>query len=164
MSLAEKRRSIRKFQQKKVESGDLNALMEAVMLSPSAMNEQPWFFVLIEREEIIHQIEELAEPAGDCHGAPLLMIAYAHNDALEPDTDTVLAIGSVMAACVERGLGSCYIEFVRNVMNCPAYHALNTALGVPDGCHCVGALAVGYPDEEPAVPSDRRSDVFSIIS
>lgn len=164
MTLAEKRRSIRRFTAEPVSHEDLSALMDAIMLSPSAMNEQPWFFVFIERKDIIREIEALHEPAGDCHGAPVLLIGYAKDKGMEPDTAAVLALSSAMYACVERGLGSCWIEAVKEVMNCPAYAALNTALGVPEGFHCAGALAIGHPDEAPSIPSDRHSDIFSIIS
>ena len=164
MMLAEKRRSIRSFTAEPVSHEDISALMKAAVLSPSAMNEQPWFFVLITRSDIIHQIEALHEPAGNCHDAPLLWIGFVENEGIAPDTDTVLALSSVMYACTERGLGSCWIAFVQEVMNCPAYCKLSTALGVPEGFHCVGALAIGHPSQEKEVPEDRRRDVFSIIS
>lgn len=164
LSLAEKRRSIRRFTAEEVSQEDLSFLMEAATLSPSAMNEQPWFFVIITSQDIIHQLEGLHEPAGTCYNAPVLLIAFARNEGIAPDTDTVFALGSVMVACVERGLGSCYIYFVQEVLNCPAYAKLSGALGVPEGYHCVGALAIGHPAEEKDVPEDRRKDVFSIIS
>lgn len=163
LSLFERRRSVRHFKEEMPADAQLSEVMDAITLSPSACNEQAWFFVVIKRREIIAQIESLHEPAGNCYNAPVLLIAYAKDEGIAPDTDTDLAIASAMFACTEAGLGSCYIYFVQEVMNCPAYRKLNTALGVPEGYHCRGALAVGIPAAETEVPKDRRKDIFSII-
>ena len=41
------RRSVRKFTEEPVSTTDIRMLMEAAMAAPSAMNRQPWEFVVI---------------------------------------------------------------------------------------------------------------------
>ena len=48
-----KRRSIRKYQDKPVEKEKLNTLLKAGMAAPSASNNQPWEFVVIDDEAIM---------------------------------------------------------------------------------------------------------------
>ncbi|MEE8807180.1 MAG: nitroreductase family protein [Lactimicrobium sp.] len=163
LDLIKNRRSIRRFQKTPVTSHQLALLQEAAELAPSARNEQPWFFCAIENQEIIHQIEQLAEPAGNCYNAPLLLCAFADKKALEPVKDTVFALANIMYTCEAIGLGSCYINFVSDVFNCPAYDKLAGALGVPEGYFAVGALAIGVPAEEKPVPTDRKKNIFSIV-
>lgn len=163
LDLIRNRRSIRRFQPVLVTSQQLALLQEAAELSPSARNEQPWFFCAIENQQIIHQIEQLHEPAGNCYNAPLLLCAFADKKALEPVKDTTFALANIMYACEAIGLGSCYINFVSEVFNCPAYDKLAGALGVPDDYFAVGALAIGVPDEKRPVPTNRKKNIFSIV-
>lgn len=42
-----KRRSIRKFEDKPVEKEKIDLLLRAAMQAPSAVNEQPWEFIVV---------------------------------------------------------------------------------------------------------------------
>ena len=44
------RRSIRKYEQKPVEDEKLNEILRAAMYAPSAMNKQPWRFIVCRKE------------------------------------------------------------------------------------------------------------------
>ena len=46
------RRSIRKYTQEDVSDEDLNILLKAAMLAPSASNRQPWHFVVVRDPEV----------------------------------------------------------------------------------------------------------------
>ena len=47
------RRSIRKFTEEKVSEAQIKLLLEAAMAAPTAMNMQPWHFVVIDDPEIL---------------------------------------------------------------------------------------------------------------
>ena len=57
-----RRRSVRGYADTPLTGEEIGKLQKAAVLSPSAMNEQPWFFVIIENQEIIHEIEAMHEP------------------------------------------------------------------------------------------------------
>ena len=59
VDIIKKRRSIRSFQDKNVSDEDLYTLLEAAMLAPSAGNEQPWHFIIIDDQEIINKIPNI---------------------------------------------------------------------------------------------------------
>ena len=46
------RRSIRKYTQEDVSDEDLNILLKAAMLAPSASNRQPWHFVVVRDPDV----------------------------------------------------------------------------------------------------------------
>ena len=50
-----KRRSVRKFLDKKVEKEIVQELMEAAMAGPSAKNKRPWRFYVVTDPEVLEQ-------------------------------------------------------------------------------------------------------------
>ena len=59
--------SIRKFQDKKIEKKDLEYILRAAMAAPSAGNQQPWEFYVVENREVLKQLGEsspFSAPAG----------------------------------------------------------------------------------------------------
>ena len=46
------RRSIRKYTQEDVSDEDLNIMLKAAMLAPSASNRQPWHFVAVRDSKV----------------------------------------------------------------------------------------------------------------
>ena len=53
-----KRQSDRKYSSKKVEEEKILSCLEAGRLSPSACNSQPWSFVVIDQEPVLHQAQK----------------------------------------------------------------------------------------------------------
>ena len=49
--LARVRRSIRKFQDKAVETDKLKGILKAVLMAPSSKRSQPWQFVVVDEKE-----------------------------------------------------------------------------------------------------------------
>ncbi|MBS3810913.1 MAG: nitroreductase family protein [Halanaerobiales bacterium] len=59
VDIIKERRSIRTYQDKDVSKEDIKSLLKAAMLAPSAGNEQPWHFVIIDEESIINEIPNI---------------------------------------------------------------------------------------------------------
>ncbi len=70
---AERRRSIRKFEQEPIPRGDLEHILRVTGLAPSSFNVQPWRFVVVEKPEVklklaaaaYNQRQGLSAPAGN---------------------------------------------------------------------------------------------------
>ena len=54
-----KRKSIRKFLDKEIEDDKIERLLKAGMQAPSAMNTQPWEFVVVKDKKSIEIIENM---------------------------------------------------------------------------------------------------------
>jgi len=50
------RRSVRKYNKKPISEGTIKELIEAAMNAPSAGNEQPWHFIVIDDPEILGEV------------------------------------------------------------------------------------------------------------
>lgn len=57
-----KRFSCRKFEQKPVEKEKINKIIESARLSPSAMNQQAWFFRVVTNQKKNDEIGAIIEP------------------------------------------------------------------------------------------------------
>ena len=59
--------SIRKFKDEAVSNEDIGYILEAAMAAPSAKNQQPWEFYVVENREVLKQLGEskiVGIPAG----------------------------------------------------------------------------------------------------
>jgi len=158
-----RRRSIRRYAERQISDEQLHDLEEMATQAASAMNEQSWFFVVIQKPDVLAELAGLTGMDDPFYSAPTLIVAFAAEDAIAGTIDTAFAMSNMMNAAVADGLGTCFIYSMRDVFNNPNYPELKRACGVPEGYECIGSLAVGYPAEEREAPTDRRWDVFSHI-
>ena len=144
------RRSIRRYTDQPVSSDQLDLILKAGQAAPSAMNQQPWYFVAIQRKDMIEQLASLlTENEDPYYNAPLLIVVFADKKAYSPVTDAALAIANMMLAAQALQLGTCWIDYSRHVFNHPKFAGLSASLGVPQDYLCVGSLVVGTPAEQP---------------
>mgnify|MGYP003367652845 CR=1 FL=1 len=67
------RRSIRKFQQGvQIPQEDLDLILEAAMMAPSARNTRPWEFVVVENREILEKFRDIQPYTGMMKTASLV--------------------------------------------------------------------------------------------
>jgi len=158
-----RRRSIRRYTQEQITNAELSDLMEIASLAASAMNEQAWYFAVIQNEEIIQAMGELSGLDNPYYGAPTLIAAFARQDAIASVIDTTLAVSNMMNTAVADGLGTCFIYCTKDLFNDPRHAELRSTCGVPDGYECIGSIVVGHPAEEVEEPQDRNQDIYSII-
>ncbi len=53
------RRSIRKYSREKITDNQIEIILKAAMYAPSAMNQQPWHFIVIDNREKLNRIMEV---------------------------------------------------------------------------------------------------------
>ena len=149
IDLAKNRFSSRKFLDKPVEKEMLLKVLEAGRVAPSAMNKQPWHFVVITKEESLSEICECYDRDWLKAAKAIIVICGDHSQAwrradgkIHTDVDTSIAIDHMTLAATDLGLATCWIcKF--DVMKCVK------ALGLPDGVEPIALLPIGYPAVEP---------------
>jgi len=175
------RRSIRKFTDRPVTQETVNVVLEAASLAPSGKNRQPWRFVVVAGDEKRAQmIRVMREGIADSkvHGietgtaimtarimerAPVTIFVF-NPEGVHPwaphsvgqtlmetvDTQSIgAAIQNMLLAAQAMGLGTLWMCDVWS-----AYEQLERWLG--ESGELVAAVALGYPDEQPAA-RPRRS-------
>lgn len=153
-SLLEKRRSIRKYSDRKIEPEKINALMEAALRSPSGKSLCPWEFVVVDEPEMLEKLSD-AKPAGAAFlkNAPLGIVICADQDK----SDTCIEDASIAAiilqlAATDMDLGSCWIQFRnRNHKDGrPSPQYIAELLDIPPHYMIQAVVAIGYPAETKA--------------
>src|SRR4030065_1559466 len=138
----EVRKWVRSYLSKPVPEDVLTRVLEAGRLSPSAVNHQPWHFIVVtdpaKRNDMTDgpNAKFLAE-------SPVVIVGLGDKNK-SPKwhvVDTTIALQTMVLAATEEGLGTCWIgSFYQD--------SIRKLLNVPDNYVIVAMLAVGYPREK----------------
>lgn len=166
------RRSIRTFKEQPVERGKLEKLVEMACYAPSAKNNQPWHWTVVESPAETRRLAGLVvdymrgfiaeKPkvaallsytrvvaAWDtgfervCRGAPHVIVAHADKNWGFGPEDTALALSYLELYAPVLGLGTCWAGYFYMAVN--AHPPLFEALKLPAKHKAFGAVMVGYP-------------------
>ena len=154
LSLIQKRRSIRKYQDRSVESEKVDLLVEAALRPPSSKGNRPWEFVVVTDRGLL---EGLAR--AKVHGsaflkdAPLGIVVCARPEKSDVWVeDAAIASTFLLLTAESLGLGACWIQ-IRERMHSEGRSSqayIADLLGLPQGMTVQSIIAVGYPDESKA--------------
>lgn len=179
------RRAIRVYSGERVSRSQTGALIDAAVHAPSAVNAQPWAFVVVEEPGLLERYAQeakellLAEPTlADVtssglpeldrlrqmvsapgyalfHGAGTLIVIYATEAGGVPDC--FLAAQNLMLAAWALGLGTCPIGLATPLFN---REEIKKELGVPANWTAALPIVVGHPAGT-VPPTSRRPAVVT---
>ena len=140
------RKSVRDFLDKPIEEEKIELLMKAAMSAPSAMNRQPWEFVIVESESKKEAVRK-AMPFGK-YKSPIIVIPCVKEISavpLEHDLvycDLGAASQNILLAAHDMGLGAvwCAVYPSKTLMK-----RIKKAADIPAGLTPFSALYIGYP-------------------
>src|SRR5512145_125943 len=113
-----KRESIRDYDpQKPVSGGTLERILDAGRLAPSACNNQPWQFWIIESPEMLEKVRACYHKQWFKDAPHILVIvgdvdlawnrSFDHYNSIE--TDLAICMTHIILAAENEGVGTCYI-------------------------------------------------------
>lgn len=146
--------SVRSFTNKPVSEAQLDRIIEAGRLAPSAKNRQSWRFVVIEDRDVRSRIREAAFGQEFVGQAPVIIalcttnIEYKMpNGQLSYPIDLSMATSFMMLQAVHEGLGTCVVTTFRE-------EEIKSLLTVPYSMRVVMLLTIGHPSGT-SEPTDR---------
>lgn len=152
------RRSIRKYKPNPVAKDDITYLLKAAMAAPSAGNQQPWQFIVVDDKSILQKINELHPYAKMLLEAPLAIVVCgdlsAERHAGMWVQDCSAATQNILLAADYKGLGSCWIGIHPRAERAKT---ISDLLNIPDNILPFSIIAIGYPAESKE-PNDRYSE------
>lgn len=148
-----KRKSVRQFLDKPVEADKLDKILRAGMQAPSAKNQQPWEFIVIEDSDMRAQLVNVTPYTAPAGRAPLV-IAICGNmqNVTTPkfwEVDCAAAIENMLLEAVELDLGGVWMGIAGE-----AAHTLSDLLHLPEYVVPISMIALGYPEND-MPPVDR---------
>lgn len=158
----EKRRSVRKYTDQKVEKEKVEKLLEAALRIPSGHGAYPLHYIVIEDEAVLAALKDLrVEGKGQIiANAPLAIAILADTDkSVTWIEDASCAAENIYLAAEEMGLGTCWIQVrVRNSTETETADAFAKKLfGYPDNIQTECIMAIGYPAEH--APAKTKEDL-----
>ena len=141
------RTSIRRYTEQEVEKEKIELLMKAAMAAPSAMNQQPWEFVVVTNREVLKKLSETSPYAGCLADAPLGIVVMSRTECRVPSyaqIDCSIACENIWLEADSLGLGCVWLGIAPNKERMAAVDAV---LQTPPVFETFALLAVGYPAE-----------------
>lgn len=152
------RSSVRSYQDKPVEKDKIEKLLRAGMAAPSAMNKQPWHFVVVTDKKELTDIAEATPNASMAKDAPLAIIVCcdltkaADGDAQQFWIQDCSAVSeNILLAAHGMGLGAVWTGTYPSEERC---EAIRKIVGLPKTMVPLNTIVIGYPDGE-AQPKDK---------
>jgi nitroreductase len=167
------RRAVRRFLPRPVPEDLIGQLIDAGRMAPSAMNRQPWYFLVVTGPARLKRLgEEIAEAARKevhllqgmspslaaafiFHGAPVVLFITAPADNEWAELDVGMCAQNIMLAARSLGLDTCPVGLARYAEKTPSY----AGLGIPAGHRIMLALVLGYGDEKPVAHARRKDNL-----
>jgi nitroreductase len=170
------RRSIRKYKQQQIPTEVLNRILDCAVMSPSALNKQPWQVRIIQDEKLLTDVNDTfirwakgkqlpgsasrAQEEGFSvfHHAPTLIIVAADKTNHYAPIDCGILAQTIMTAAHSLGIGSCVIGSMAQATDNDK-HIKNDVLSIDDDHTVIFGIALGYADETPIVKDRDRSKI-----
>ncbi len=155
------RRSIRKFGKEPVPEELIQELLAAAMQAPSARNQQPWQFIVIDDRAVLAKIPAFMPNAAMAAEAPLAILVCG-DLSLETSegywvVDCAAAVENMLLAAHALGLGAVWCGVYPRA---PRMEGLRQLVGLPANVIAHTLVVLGDPAEEiPAVDRYRPERV-----
>ena len=174
------RRSTRAYSPEQLKEEELQSILEAGKYAPSAINEQPWHFTVVQNQELLNKINEACKMAFISSGhpmfaerakeegfsvfykAPPLIIVSGQQNTVAPQIDCALAIQNMFLAAEAVGVGSCWIHAIAGIFQGEAGEALKKELHIPQTHTPYYSGSFGYKAMDPQAP-ERKENTVSIL-
>lgn len=169
MDIIKARRSTRAFVPGKLPPrAQVEQLVEAAQWAPSGMGKQLWHFTVIYNAEKSLTLAKAVAKAGNrgadynFYHAPVQVIISYQRDEIHAYLDASAAMENLLLMAQSLGLGSCWINQIRDTCDDPEVRALLTSYGVPENHIVICSAAIGYT-ETPTPAKPRKEGTVTFV-
>lgn len=164
IDLLKTRRSCRNFRKEQVGKVDLQTILDCGLNAPSAMNRQDSRIVVIQDSEMVKEMSRLngviwQKEMDPFYGAPTVCLILVPKDNPNGVKDGALIIGAMQDAAYAIGVGSCWINRCREMLELEDGKAYLKKWGL-EGYEGVGCCILGYPVKEETPKEIRKGRII----
>ena len=152
------RTSVRKYTDRKIEAEKVETLLRAAMAAPTAVNKQPWHFIVVDDPAVLDSLAGRGQRGNMLRSAPLAIVVCGDfSKALDGVNreywiqDTSAATENLLLAAHGLGLGAVWTGAWPNEQRCDN---IRRVLDLPENIVPLNITIIGYPAENPA-PKDK---------
>ena len=155
------RTSVRSYASRPVEREKIDTLLHAGMAAPTAMNRQPWHFVVVDDRQLLAAIAKATPNAGMAKDAPLAIVVCGDKDKFAEggardmwSQDVSAATENILLQAHAMGLGAVWTGTFPSEER---MNAVASLLNMPDNLIPFCTVVIGYPKDD-AAPKDKWSE------
>jgi nitroreductase len=161
--LMQARHSVRSYKKELLSDESLNEILEAGRMAPTAVNKQPFVFVVVNHPDKLKELHEAYPPDWFGKVPQVIVICGDHNAAWKrgndgkdhTDIDVAIATDHITLRAAELGLGTCW------VCNFDAAK-VSKALSLPEHIEPAVLLPTGRPEEAES-PQKKRKSLSALV-
>lgn len=143
------RRSIRKYKDKPIEKEKVEKLLRAAMQAPSAANEQPWEFIVVQNKDTLSKLSNMSPYSKMVASCAAAIVLVANTEAFRIQTgwqqDMGAAAENLLLEAVELDLGAVWLGVATSE---DASKFITNFFNLPENIKPFALISVGYPDDE----------------
>lgn len=149
------RTSVRKYKSEMVGKEEIDMLIEAGRLAPTAANQQRFKLVMVDNEDIKKSLSVACNNQTFVGTASHVIAGTTDQDWKWNQVDLAIVFEHIVLEAKELGLGTCWIGAFNE-------KEVKKILEIPENIKVVALLTIGVPDEIPEHTS--RKNVKDIVS
>ena len=147
------RTSVRDYEARPVEKEKIEKMLRAAMAAPTAMNKQPWHFVVVDQRNVLDALAGANPYAKMLKKAPLAIVVCGNTDKMIEGggrdfwiQDASAATENLLLAAHAMGLGAVWTGAYPSEERCIS---ISKVLSLSDNFIPLNMIVVGYPAEQP---------------
>jgi nitroreductase len=179
INVIKNRRSIRNFKKEQLSDESLELILEAGIYAPTAHNDQPWHFTVIQNEEVLKYMNEKTREGMSVsdipwvnkmganpsylvtYDAPTLIVVSGRTDGIAWEVDCAAAIENILLAAESLNIGSVWLGLLTYFFH---QEGEVQKLGIPEGYKPFYGISLGYKQDEKQPPAPKRKlDIIQYI-
>jgi len=175
------RRSTRIFLPEQIKDTEIETIIDTGIYAPSATNQQPWHFTVIQSKDIIDRLSsefktlaknsdvEYLKKFGDndafhvFYHAPTVVLVSGNKSNQAAPVDCAAAVENMLIAAESMDIGSCWIGLIAFLLNSEQGEKFIKELGIPEGFKQFHAVAIGYKKNKSANALPRKENTVNYI-
>lgn len=147
------RRSIRKYTSEQVTDDQVSTILKAAMFAPSAVNKQPWHFIVFRDQETMQKIMEVHPSSSMLKQASVAILVcwdeHQQHDVGYGPVDCAAATENMLLAAHSMGLGAVWIGIYPRQQR---MEAIRNIFLLPINIKGFALVSFGYPAEQKTMP------------
>lgn len=161
------RKSIRKFEERRIPEEIVQMIVKAGISAPSGRNMQTWRFTVLRNHDKIANLKAITEATAKetgkkCYGFenPDTIILVSNDRRNETGIqDSACAVENILLAAQSYGLGAVWLNPLMTLCDEPMIREYLDEIGIPKKHIVWAAVAMGYPDQQGNSPKKNENVV-----
>lgn len=148
MDVVFNRRSIRRYRSQVVEQEKIEKILRAAMQAPSAANQQPWEFIVVQNKGNLERLAQISAYSKMVSDAPLALILLGNEDRMRLqfhwEQDMAAAAQNILLEAAHLGLGGVWLGIapMQDRMD-----LISELYGLKSKLKPFCVIPIGYPEE-----------------